>query len=416
MRIRTLSLCLFICPALVAAQETQVTIRAGTVLNGKGGVLRDATIVVQGSKIQSVVRRSSPQVGKSKSVGAYDLSKLTVLPGLIDTHVHLAWHFGPDGRYQPRDDSPAQALGYAVENAYVTLMAGFTTVQNLGSPIDRDLREALARGVIPGPRILSSLGAITDTNLTVEQIRAAVRKFKADGADVIKIFASKSIRNGGGRTLSREQIAAACGEAKGQGLRAVVHAYSPDVIRDVAESGCASVEHGTLTDAAALNVMAERGTYLDPNIGLVIQNYLENRAHYLGIGNYDDAGFAAMEKALPISLEMFRMALATKGLKIVFGTDAVAGAHGRNAEELIYRVQKGGQDPRAAIVSITSLAAESLGLGDKIGTIAPGQEADIIAVDGNPMEDITALRRVVFVMKGGKAVKNLPAVGPAGKR
>ena len=407
MRFRRLWLLPFVFPVCLAAQEPSITIRAGVVFDGKGGVLRGATIVVQGSKIQSV--------GPSRSAVTYDLSKLTVLPGLIDTHVHLAWHFGPDGRYRPRDDSPAQTLGYALENAYLTLLAGFTTVQNLGSPIDRDLREALARGVIPGPRILSSLGSITDTNLTPEQMRDAVRKFKADGADVIKIFASKSIRNGGGRTLSREQIQAACGEAKAQGLRAVVHAYSPDVIRDVAEAGCASVEHGTLTDAAALQVMAERGTYLDPNIGLVIQNYLENRARYQGIGNYDDAGFTAMEKALPTSLEMFRMALTTTGLKIVFGTDAVAGAHGRNAEELIYRVQKGGQDPRAAIVSITSLAAESLGLGDSIGSLAPGMEADLIAVEGNPLDDITALRRVVFVMKGGKVAKVLAAVARAGK-
>jgi imidazolonepropionase-like amidohydrolase len=250
----------------------------------------------------------------------------------------------------------------------------------------------------------------------VDQIRAAVRKFKADGADVIKIFASKSIRNGGGRTLSREQIAAACGEAKAAGLRAVVHSYTPDVLRDVAESGCSAVEHGTLTDAAALQRMAELGTYLDPNIGLVIQNYLENRTRYQGIGNYDNAGFAAMEKAIPVSLEMFGMALTTKGLKIVFGTDAVAGAHGRNAEELIYRVQKGGQAARAAIVSATSVSAESLGLGGQIGALAPGMEADLIAVDGNPLEDITALRRVVFVMKGGKVVKNLSSASPAATR
>jgi imidazolonepropionase-like amidohydrolase len=397
-----------IATAAAFAQEPAITIRAGTVLDGKGGVLRDAVITLQGSKIQSV--------SSSKSPATYDFRKLTVLPGLIDTHVHLAWHFGPDGRYQLRDDSPAQALGYAMENAYATLMAGFTTVQNLGSPIDRDLREALARGVLPGPRILTSLGAITDSNLSVDQVRAAVRKFKADGADVIKIFASKSIRNGGGRTLSREQIAAACGEARAVGLRAVVHSYTPDVLRDVAESGCSAVEHGTLTDAAALQRMAELGTYLDPNIGLVIQNYLENRTRYQGIGNYDDAGFAAMEKAIPVSLEMFRMALATKGLKIVFGTDAVAGAHGRNAEELIYRVQKGGQDARAAIVSATSVSAESLGLGGQIGALAPGMEADLIAVEGNPLEDITALRRVVFVMKGGKVVKNLSSASPAATR
>jgi imidazolonepropionase-like amidohydrolase len=153
--------------------------------------------------------------------------------------------------------------------------------------------------------------------------------------------------------------------------------------------------------------MADRGTYFDPNIGLVAQNYLENRAKYEGIGNYNEEGFAAMEKSIPTNLAMFKRALAVKGLKIVFGTDAVAGAHGRNAEELIYRVQKGGQDPADAIRSITSLAAQSLRVKE-IGTLAPGFQADVIAVDGDPLKDITALRRVRFVMKGGRVVAFQP--------
>jgi imidazolonepropionase-like amidohydrolase len=391
-----------------AAQETAITIRAGMVFDGKGNVTRNTTVVVRDGKIE--------KLDSSIKQATYDFSKLTMLPGLIDTHVHLAWHFGPDGRYQPRDDSPEKALEYAMANAYVTLMAGFTTVQNLGSPIDRDLREAIARGDGPGPRILTSLGAITDSKLTEEQIREAVRKFKADGADVIKIFASQSIRTGGGRTMSREQIAAACGEAKAQGLRAVVHAYTPDVLRDVAEAGCTAVEHGTLADQRSLNVLAERGTYFDPNIGVVLQNYLANRAFFEGIGNYDAAGFAAMEKAMPVSFEMFRKAQATKKLKIVLGTDAVAGAHGKNAEEIIVRVQLGLQPEKAALISATSLAAESLGLDKQIGSIAPGMDADLIVVDGNPLEDITVLRRVVFVMKSGKVAKNSLAAGPSGSR
>jgi imidazolonepropionase-like amidohydrolase len=393
-----LAMALLIVCAGAMAQEAAITIRAGMAFDGKGGVLRNTTIVVQGGKIQKLEPSAKP--------ATYDLGRMTVLPGLIDTHVHLAWHFGPDGRYAPRDASPAQAMGYAMENAYVTLLAGFTTVQNVGSPIDRDLREAIERGALPGPRILTSLGAITDADLTLEQIREAVRKFKADGADVIKIFASKSIRVGGGQTLSKEQIEAACGEAKALGLRAVVHAYGAETIKQVAEAGCTSVEHGTFADEDALRLMAARGTYLDPNIGLVAQNYLENRARYQGIGNYDDAGFAAMERVIPLNLELFKRALGTKGLKIVLGTDAVAGAHGRNAEELIYRVQKGGQETKAALIGATSLAAESLGLGGNIGTIAPGMAADLIAVEGNPLEDITALRRVVFVMRGGKVFKN----------
>lgn len=400
MKLSHLGLALFLCSGVRFAQDHPITIRAGTLLDGKGRVLRDTTLVVLGSKIQTIE--------SSASEPTYDLRKLTVLPGMIDTHVHLAWHFGPDGRFVPQEDATAQTMGYVMENAYLTLMAGVTTTQNLGSPIDRDLRDAIGRGVLPGPRILTCLRPITDPQLTTDQIRDEVRKLKAEGADVIKIFASKSIRNGGGQTLSRDQIAAACGEAKAQGLRSVVHAYGAETIREVTEAGCTSVEHGTFVSDEVLKLMAERGTYFDPNIGLVIQNYLDNRARYQGIGNYDDVGFSAMEKAIPGNLAMFKRALATQGLKIVFGTDAVAGAHGHNLEELIFRVEKGGQDPAAAIISATSRAAQSLGLEGKIGSIAPGMEADLIAVEGNPLEDITALRRVAFVMKGGRVYKILP--------
>jgi imidazolonepropionase-like amidohydrolase len=335
----------------------------------------------------------------------YDLSKLTVLPGMIDTHVHIAWHFGPDGRYQPRDTSQTVAMGYVMENAYVTLMGGFTTVQSVGSPIDGDARDAINRGVFPGARILTSLRAINSPTLTPDQIHEAVKKMKADGSDLVKIFASKSFRDGGGATLNKEQIEAACGEAKLQGLRAIVHVYGPETITQVSDAGCTSVEHGTLITPEVLKHLAAKGTYFDPNIGLVAQNYLEHRANYLNIGNYTEEGMAAMERSIPIALKVFKQALATPGLKIIFGTDAVAGAHGHNVEELIYRVQKGGQDPKSAITSVTSLSAESINMGDKVGAIAPGMEADLIAVDGDPLRDITALRRVVFVMKGGKVYK-----------
>jgi imidazolonepropionase-like amidohydrolase len=389
-----------LCSSLAVAQEQAIVLRAGTVLDGKGGVRHNVAIVVQNGKIQKIDAAGGT---------GYDLRNLTVLPGLIDTHVHIAWHFGPDGRYQPRDDSQVTALGYTLENAYVTLMAGFTTVQSVGSPIDGPARDAINRGVLPGPRILTALRPLSSPQLTPDQIHEYVRKVAADGADLIKIFASKSMRDGGGRTLSREQIQAACSEAKANGLRTLVHVYDAETIRDVSEAGCTTVEHGTLITDEVLRLLAARGTYFDPTIGLVTENYLANKSRYLGIGNYNEEGFASMEKNLPVGLAMFKRALAIKNLKIVYGTDAVAGAHGRNIEGLLYRVQKGGQDPVAAIVSATSLAAESLNLGDKIGAIAPGMEADIIAVDGDPLKDITSLRRVPFVMKGGKIYKGAPA-------
>lgn len=384
--------------AVAVAQQQPVVIRAGTLVDGKGSVQKNVSITVVGTKIQSVAAAANG--------ATYNLQNLTVLPGMIDTHVHIGWHFGPDGRYQPRDDSPASAMGYAIENGYVTLMGGFTTVQSVGSPIDGDLRTALNRGVLPGPRVLTSLRAINNPDWTVDQIRDAVKKMKADGSDLVKIFASKSFRDGGGATLSKEQITAACSEAKAQGLRTLVHVYGPETITQVSDAGCTQVEHGTLVTPEVLKHLAAKGTYFDPNIGLVAQNYLEHRANYLGIGNYTEEGMSAMARSIPLALQVFKQALNTPGLKIVFGTDAVAGAHGHNVEELIYRVQKGGQNPMAAITSATSLSAESLGMSDRIGTIAPGMEADLIAVDGDPLQDITALRRVKFVMKGGVVFKN----------
>jgi imidazolonepropionase-like amidohydrolase len=222
---------------------------------------------------------------------------------------------------------------------------------------------------------------------------------------VIKIFASQSIRQGGGMTLSQEQLNAACDEAKKQGLRTLVHAYK-DAVRAATLAGCTQVEHGTLATDDDLKLMAERGTYLDPQAGLVIENYLQNKQRYLGTPGYTEEGFAAMEKILPLNHQLVQRASKVPGLKIVFGTDAVAGSHGRNAEEFIDRVRDGGVSPLAAMISANSLGAEALGLGNEIGTIAKGFDADIIALDGDPLIDITAVRRVVFVMKGGVVYKN----------
>jgi imidazolonepropionase-like amidohydrolase len=275
------------------------------------------------------------------------------------------------------------------------------------------LRDAINRGVLPGPRILTSVRSLNERSGGPDELRAAVRQLKADGADLVKLFASKSIREGGGQTMSQAQLDAACGEAKAIGLRTLVHAHSADAIFAASLAGCTQIEHGSFATPEVLGLLAERGTYFDPNVHLVFQNYLDNKARFLGIGNYTEDGFAWMEKALPINLTMFRQAHSIPGLRLVFGTDAVAGAHGRNVDELVYRVVQGGQSPADAIVTITSRAADSLGLGDRLGSIGPGYEADLIAVDGDPLTDITALRRVVFVMKGGRVYRNVARPAPA---
>ncbi len=389
----------------IRAQTTQqykrIVIAASTVLDGKGRVLHDTRIVIEGSKIVALDPKAGPV--------DYDLRGLTLMPGWIDAHVHITWSFGKDGKNAGPGETTQDAAYRAAANAWVTLMAGFTTVQSVGSPNDVPLRDAIAKGSLPGPRILTANQALAgqgERSGTPDEIRAFVRKQKEAGADLIKIFAAQSIRQGGGLTLSQDQLNAACDEAKKAGLRTLVHAYK-DAVRAATIAGCTQIEHGTLATDDDLKLMAAKGTYLDPQAGLVIENYLLNKEKYLGTPGYTAEGFTAMERILPINHELVRRASKIPGLKIVFGTDAVAGAHGRNAEEFIDRVRDGGVDPMTAMVSANSLGAEAMGLSDQIGSIAPGLQADIIALDGDPLRDITAVRRVVFVMKGGIVYKNM---------
>jgi imidazolonepropionase-like amidohydrolase len=387
--------------AQAAPSTHRIVIAAGTVLDGKGKSLKNVRIAIEGSKIVAV----NPDVEGSVD---YDLRGLTVLPGWIDAHVHITWIFGKDGKNAGTEGTTQEDAYKAASNAWLTLMAGFTTVQSVGAPKDIPLRNAIAKGIVPGPRILTAVEPLEgqgEKTGTPDEIRAFIRKQKAAGADLIKIFASKSIRQGGGMSLSQEQLSAACDEARKQGLRTLVHAYK-EAVRAATLAGCTEVEHGTLAPDDDLKLMAEKGTYFDPQCGLVIENYLQNRERYLGTQGYTAEGFAAMEKILPMDHEIVEHATKTPELKVVFGTDAVAGAHGRNAEEFIDRVRDCGVDPMAAMVSANSLGAEALGLGDQIGSIAPGFQADIIALDGDPLKDITAVRRVVFVMKGGVVYKN----------
>lgn len=397
MRLAVLTLVL----PLVAAAQPTITLRAGRVIDARGGTQRNVDLVVQGTRIVRIVPASS-------RAATYDLSRLTVVPGLIDTHVHLESHFGRDGRASNQGETPAERRRAAEDNAYAMLMAGFTTVQSIGSALDIDVRSAITAGQVSGPRLLTSLESLSDTSLTPDQIRAWVRTTVERGADLIKIFASKSIREGGGQTLSDAQIRAACEEARAAGKRTWVHAHAASAIRAAALAGCFAVTHGSQATDAELALMAERGTFFEPNIGLVSQNYIANKKNYLGIGNYTEEGFRFMEEGIPRKLAMFKRAIAQPKLKLIMGTDATAGAHGQNARESVYRVQVAGQRPMDALVGTTSLAAEALGMQGRIGAIAAGMEADLIALDGDPLEDITALRRVVFVMKGGKVYRNVP--------
>jgi len=397
---RNVNLCFLLWAACALGQP--VVLKTSTMLDGKGQVLRNRSIVIENGRIV--------RISGAGEKATYDLSGLTVMPGWIDTHVHFAVHFDKNNRVENggegSKESPELSALYAAAGAYTTLMGGFTTIQSVGAEADGPVRDLINAGQLPGPNVITSLRAIYDTTGTPAQIRAFVRKAKADGADVIKLFATASIRDGGAQTMSDDQIRAACGEATAVGLRSVVHAHATSGARAAVLAGCTSIEHGVFFDSETLQLMAQHGVYFDPNF-LVFHSYLENKPKFLGIGNYTEEGFAYMQKAIPQMSNVLKLAMA-QHVKIVLGTDAVAGSHGRNAEEFIYRVKDGGQPPMDAIVSATSMAAEALRIGDKVGSLMPNMAADIVAVDGDPLKDITAVRRVVFVMKNGKVYKNIP--------
>jgi imidazolonepropionase-like amidohydrolase len=325
---------------------------------------------------------------------------------MVDAHVHPGWYVNRKGAlHRPDDGESRETTAFAeAGNMYATLMAGVTTVQSVGGPEDAALRDAIARGLIPGPRILTSLQPLNDPRPGVDSLRALVRRRKAQGADLVKIFASAGLGAGGRQTFSDAQLAALCGEAKARGLRTVVHAISAGSVRASTLAGCTEIEHGIFAGPEEMKLMARHGTVFSPQVCLVMQNYLDHRDVYTRSG-FTPQSFAGLANALTVTPTMFASALATPGLTIVFGTDAVALAHGNNADELVCRVQRGGQRPLDAVTSATSVAARALGLGDEVGTLAPGMQADIIAVVGDPSRDVTALKRVAFVMRHGTVYK-----------
>ena len=391
-------------PAHAQAPDTiTLIVRAATVIDGTGAVRRNTDVVVRGGRITEL----RPARGKAD----IDLGTRVLAPGLIDTHVHLGWYINEKQRLHQADDGDSEqtAILNVAGNAQRMLQAGFTTVQSVGGLEDKVVRDAINRGVLAGPRVLTSLGSLNENTGTPDSIRAVVRGFRDRGADVIKIFASKSIRDGGVQTMTQEQLDAACGEAKRLGLRSIVHAHAASAAKAAVRAGCTQVDHGVLVDDEALQMMAKAGTFFEPQCELVSRNYLDHKEWFRGIGNYNDEGFAATERSLGLRKELVKRYLAVPKLKVVYGTDAVAGAHGQNARDLACRVRQNGEKALDAITSATSLSAESLGLGASIGRVAVGYEADLVAFDGDPRTDATAFMRVSFVMKQGVVYRYPPA-------
>jgi imidazolonepropionase-like amidohydrolase len=394
-----------VAPVPAPAPPDPVTLLTSHAIDGSGGTLEGARIAIANGKIVSLRASTRGRV--------IDLRGYTVLPGWIDTHVHLASHFDRFGRIATEKEPPDEAATEIAGNAWADLMGGFTTVQSVGDPSEAPLRDAIRDHGFPGPRVLTSLAPIIPTFATTpDELRAQVRQRKADGADLIKIFASSSQRVGARPTISEAQLKILCDEARAVGLRSMVHVYRSQV-GAAARSGCREIEHATYATPEDITAAVAARAFLSPQVGLVVQNYLENKARYLGVGNYTEEGMAIMGRDMPEDFAVCTLIAHTPGAKLVFSTDATAGAHGRNAEEFIGRVEHCGLSPMVALVSANAVAADALGLADRLGELKAGYDADIIAVDGDPLKDITAVRRVVFVMRGGVVYKWAGSAGEA---
>jgi imidazolonepropionase-like amidohydrolase len=278
----------------------RIVIAADTVLDGKGGALRKTRIVIEGSKIVAIDPQAKPI--------DYDLRDLTVLPGWIDAHVHINSSFGKDGKSVGGDGTMYEDAFRHASNAWATLNGRLHDGAKHGSPGSLPLRDAIANGSLPGPRILTAAEALGRPGGTPEEIRAFIRRQKQAGADLIKIYASGGF-NASGMALSQEQLNVACDEAKKQGLRTLVQAFR-DAVRAATLAGCTQIEHGVGATDDDLKLMTEKGTYLDPQAGLLWENYLLNANKFAGTPFFPKTveEFARMKDLPPVSQEFLRRA------------------------------------------------------------------------------------------------------------
>ncbi|GHA72245.1 metal-dependent hydrolase family protein [Cognatilysobacter bugurensis] len=418
--------------AAVGAQAQPVVVQAGRLLDRPGSTPRGAATLLINDGVITEVRdgHHGPEAFNVADARVVDLREHFVLPGLIDSHVHLTSDLGGvAGQLAEVQRNAADNALEAAANARKTLAAGFTTVRNLGDGDGeiRALRDAINAGKLPGPRILSAntsisataghgdptlgyreeLHAAIDTGGNVcdgvDSCRKAVRQQIAQGADVIKLSITGGVNSrisaGLGAQMFEDEARAVVETARMYGKKVAVHAHGADGINLALRLGVDSIEHGTLLDADGLRLFRESGAYYVPTLSTV-NGYIErleaNPAAYTGevlkkvqwrIGITGKA----LERAVPA------------GVKIAFGTDAGVSLHGRNADEFVLMV-KHGMTPAQAIVAATRNAADLLGLGDRIGSLEAGKQADLVAVRGNPLEDVAALKQVELVMKGGEVV------------
>lgn len=410
------------CLTAIAQNPRRVAIHAGRLLDVKTGkILADQTLLIEDGKIIAVGASSGTKVPTDAT--RIDLPNATVLPGLIDAHTHLT--MDPKFGYERlATSSPREAL-IGARNARLTLLAGFTTARNVGARdfTDVALRDSINAGDVPGPRLLVSgpplsiTGGHCDNNMLpfeyhatsdgvadgIAAVQHKVRENIKYGSDLIKVCATGGVLSLGDNPqhsqFTLEEMKAIVADAHRLGRKVAAHAHGAEGIRWAAEAGVDSIEHGSYIDDAGIAVMKEHGTYLVPTL-------------YLGDWMIDNAGLtrlpppllAKAQEVIPAARKNIAHAFSS-GVKVAFGTDAAVYPHGMNAHEFAVMVRLG-LTPLQSIQAATVNAADLLGWSGKVGTLEPGAWADIVAVDGDPIKDVTTLERVKFVMKGGEVVKN----------
>ncbi len=412
--------------AAAGANAAPTYIHSGRLISGPGQAVRGpSTVVVDQGRIVSVPDGYVSPAEEGAAI--VDLKDKTVLPGLIDSHVHMSSDRGGEQALlaNMRDDQPLQAFE-AQMNGMKTLRAGFTTVRNLGDEGNTlALREAIKRGWVQGPRIVDAARSISTTgghmdgrgslndemvahmpdpeNLcdSVESCRRVVRRQVDRGADVIKFATTGGVNSGTGLStrMYEDEAKALVDTAHAYGRKVAVHAHGADGIKLALRAGADSIEHGTVMDDEIIKLMKANGTYYVPTLSTV-NGYLERLAK--DPNAYTGAVKQQIDWRIGITGQSLLKAYPA-GVKIAYGTDAGVSKHGRNADEFELLV-KYGMPPVEALKAATVNAADLLGLSSEVGTIEPGKSADLIAVTGDPLQDVTILKKVDYVMVRGKPV------------